>query len=78
MTVIEILQSVQFVVNQEGDPTAAVLDIKVWEAILSMLEDAEDIQIIRNRVQNWRIKEGWTAWEDFEAELDADALPTVD
>lgn len=78
MTVMEILQSVQFVVNQEGNPTAAVLDIKVWEAILSMLEDAEDIQIIRNRVQNWRIKEGWTAWEDFEAELDANALPTVD
>ena len=78
MTVTEILQSVQFVVNQEGKPTAAMLDISVWEAFLSMLEDLEDIELVRDRMKGWRIKEGWTRWEDFEAELETNALPAVD
>lgn len=74
MTVSEILQSIQFVIGQDGKPTAALLDIKAWEAFLSMLEDIEDTALIRNRMKNWRSKEGWTRWEDFEA----DALSTVD
>lgn len=78
MTVTEILQSVQFVVNQEGKPTAAVVDISVWEAFLSVLEDLEDVELVRDRMKGWRIKEGWTRWKDFEAELEADALSTVD
>lgn len=78
MTVTEILQSVQFVVGQDGEPTAAVLDIRAWEAFLSLLEDIEDVELIRDRLKNWRSKEGWTRWKDFEAELETDALPTVD
>lgn len=77
MTVTEILQSVQFVVDRDGKPTAAMLDINVWEAFLSLLESIEDVGLIRDRMKNWRSKEGWTRWEDFEAELEADALPTV-
>jgi len=78
MTVTEILQSVQFVVDREGKPTAAVLDMRTWEAFLSMLEDMEDIGLLRDRLKNWRSKEGWTCWEDFEATLGTDALSTVD
>ncbi len=78
MTVAEILQSVQFIVGQEGKPTAVVLDIQTWEALLSMLEDMEDVQLVRDRLNNWQTKEGWTHWEEFEAELDPDALSTVD
>ena len=77
MTIAEILQSVQFVVDQDGKPTAAVLDIRAWEAFLLMLEDIEDADLIRDRLKNWRSKEGWTRWEDFESELETDALPTV-
>jgi hypothetical protein len=77
MTVAEILQSVQFVVSQEGKPTAAILDISAWEAFLSMLEDLEDVELVRERMKNWRVKEGWTRWENFEAELEDDALPGV-
>lgn len=78
MTVSEILQSVQFIVGQEGKPTAVVLDIEAWEALLSMLEDVEDVQLVRDRLSNWQTKEGWTRLEEFEAEPDADGLSTVD
>jgi hypothetical protein len=78
MTVSEILQSVQFVVDQEGRPTAAILDMKAWEAFLSVLEDAEDAELLRDRLKNWRSKQGWTRWEDFDAEMESDALPSVD
>jgi len=74
MTVTEILKSMQFVVDREGKPTAALLDMDAWNAFVSMLEDIEDIELIRERMKNWRSKEGWTRWENFEAELEADAL----
>jgi hypothetical protein len=78
MTVAEILQSVQFIVGQEGKPTAVVLDIQTWEALLSVLEDVEDVQLVRDRLNNWQAKEGWTRWEEFETEPDPDGLSTVD
>lgn len=78
MTITEILKSMQFVVDHDGKPTAALLDMSVWEAFVSMLEDMEDVELIRKRMKNWRSKEGWTSWEDFEAEIDADGLSTVD
>jgi hypothetical protein len=74
MTVTEILKSVRFVVDQEGKPTAALLDISAWEAFLAVLEDIEDVELIRDRMKHWRSKVGWTRWEDFEAELEADGL----
>ena len=42
MTVTEVLQSAHFVVDHDGKPTAVVLDIAVWDAFLSALEDVED------------------------------------
>ena len=74
MTVAEVLQSAHFVVDHEGKPTAVVLDIAVWEALLSALEDIEDDELIRDRLKNWRTKQGWTRWEDFESELEDDAF----
>lgn len=78
MTVAEILHSVQFVVDRNGQPTAAILDMKAWEVFLSLLEDVEDVELIRQRMENWGNKQGWTRWEDFEAEIEPDALPSVD
>ena len=77
MTVTDILKSVRFLVDQKGKPTAVVLDMDAWEAFLSMLEDVEDAELIRERTRSWRSKEGWTRWEDFEAELEADGLSTI-
>ena len=78
MTVTEILKSMKFVVDQEGKPTAVLLDMNAWEAFLSMLEDIEDAELIRERTKNWRTKEGGARWEDFEAELEADGLSALD
>lgn len=78
MTVEELLHSVQFMVDQNGKPTAAVLDIRVWEEFLDLLEDLEDAGLIRERLKHWRTKEGWSPWEDFEKELESDSLSAVD
>ena len=78
MTVTEVLQSAHFVVDHDGKPTAVVLDIAVWDAFLSALEDVEDDGLIRDRLKNWRTKQGWTRWEDVDSKLESDALPTVD
>ena len=37
MTVVEVLKSAQFVVDQEGKPKAVVLDMVVWNALLAAL-----------------------------------------
>ncbi|MDO9348430.1 MAG: hypothetical protein Q7T47_04020 [Anaerolineales bacterium] len=44
MTVTEILNSVKFVVNPDGHQSAVVVDLDVWEQIVTLLEDAEDAE----------------------------------
>jgi hypothetical protein len=78
MTITEVLQSVHFMVDQSGKPTAAVVDMPAWEAFLQALEDIEDNQLVRDRLHAWRSKAGWTAWEDFEQEMAGDDLPGLD
>ncbi|MDQ3247951.1 MAG: hypothetical protein M3Q45_01970 [Chloroflexota bacterium] len=78
MTVPEILDSVQFVVDRSGKPTAAMLEINLWAELRIILEELEDKKLIQDRLTHWRSKEGWTRWEDFEAELETDGLSTVD
>ena len=78
MTISEVFRSVQFVVDKRGERTAAVLDMQSWEAILSSLEEVEDVRLIRDRLADWRTKETWTPWEAFERELEADAVSPLD
>jgi hypothetical protein len=47
MTIAEILSSVKFVVNPDGQQSAVVVDMDVWEQIVTILEDAEDIEEIK-------------------------------
>ena len=78
MTISEMFQSVQFMVDKRGERTAAVLDMQSWEAILSSLEEIEDVRLIRDRLADWRTKENWTPWEAFERELEADVISSLD
>jgi len=78
MTVPEILDSVQFVVDRSGKPTAAMLDINIWADLRIILEELEDKKLIQDRLTTWRTKEGWTRWEDFEAELETNVISTMD
>ena len=51
MTVQEILESVQFVVNNQGQQTAIQMDLAAWEALRQLLEDLEDIAEIEQARQ---------------------------
>jgi hypothetical protein len=76
MTVSEIATAVQFVIGKQGEPTAALIDIATWRAIVSMLEEAEDQGLLRSyltrRSKASSPKEmGLIPWEEAEAALDA-------
>jgi hypothetical protein len=76
MTVSEIFAGVQFVVGKDGKPTAALLDIAAWRAIVDVLEEAEDQGLIRSYLArraaaNSPEEMGSIPWEQAESELDA-------
>ncbi len=79
MTAVEALKSVQFVVNTEGRPTAALLSIEAWEALINLLEDVVDMRSARQALSELQAagghpqQAGWLAWDEIEAEWDDEA-----
>lgn len=76
MTVTETLEKVQFVVGADGQPTAAVLDMPTYQSLVALLEDAEDMGLLRGYLERRRTartpaERGLIAWEQAEAILDA-------
>lgn len=66
MSVIDMLQTAEFVIDAHGNKKAVLLDYKVWEELLTLLEDWEDAEEIR------RLRESGEAaipWEQAKAEL---------
>jgi uncharacterized protein (DUF433 family) len=47
MGVTELLQGVQFLVDNDGQKKAAVLEYTIWEKLLTLLEDLEDAEAIQ-------------------------------
>jgi hypothetical protein len=47
MTTDELVQGVQFTVDQQGHITAVVLTPDLWRRIAEALEDAEDRELVR-------------------------------
>jgi len=66
MTVADILSSVKFVVNPDGQQSAVVVDLDVWEQIVILLEDTEDAEEMK---QMRSIKEEKILWEMAKKEL---------
>jgi hypothetical protein len=66
MTVADILKSVKYVVNTNGKQSAVVVDMDVWEQIVTLLEDAEDADEIR---QARVVKEEAIPWKTAKKEL---------
>jgi len=66
MTIAEILNSVKFVVNPDGHQSAVVVDMDVWEQIVTLLEDAEDAEEIK---QARSVKEESIPWKTAKKEL---------
>lgn len=71
MSVIESLQKAQFVVDANGNKMAVLLDYTVWEELLTMLEDWEDAEEVRNLRE---AGEEAIPWEQAKAELRADGV----
>lgn len=74
MTVSEVLERVLFVVDADGKPTAALVDIAIWQQIVALLEEAEDQGVVRAYLTH-RLDAGSPAelglipWEQAEAML---------
>ena len=76
MAINEVLASVQFVIGENGEPTAALVDFAVWQEIVKMLEEAEDQGLVRDYLRRRREAASpqemdLVPWEEVEAELDA-------
>jgi hypothetical protein len=68
MTVSEAVEQVQFVVGPDGQPTAALVEIGAWQALVSMLEEAEDQGLLRAYLaRRWTARSpedlGLISWE---------------
>jgi len=46
MSVTELLQAAQFLVDANGNKKAVMLDFAIWEELLTLLEDLEDAEEI--------------------------------
>ncbi|HEY3473234.1 MAG TPA: hypothetical protein VGK56_01415 [Anaerolineales bacterium] len=66
MTVSDILNSVKFVVDPDGQQSAVVVDIEVWEEIVTLLEDAEDAEEIKKAHS---VQEETIPWETVKKDL---------
>ena len=47
MTIAEILNSIKFVVEPDGHQSAVMVNLDVWEQIVTLLEDIEDAEEIK-------------------------------
>jgi hypothetical protein len=74
MTTADLLQNVQFVVDSHGQRKGALLDMAVWEEILTILEDIEDAEEMRQARQE---QDELIPWEQVLADYKA-AHPGVD
>jgi len=74
---VETLYRPSYVIGADGEPTAVLVDIATWQALIRRLEEMEDAEILREsaedlaRLARGQRPAGWKSWEEFEAELDA-------
>jgi hypothetical protein len=75
MSITELATGVQFTVDQTGKVTAVVLTPELWERIVELLEDSEDMRTARAALAALkaaggdRARAGWLKWEDVEHEV---------
>ncbi len=71
MSVYELLENPDFVVDTTGQKKSVLLDYAVWEQLLVLLEDLEDLEEIR---QLRETTEERVPWEQAKAELRAEGV----
>ncbi len=67
MTVTDILNSVKFVVDPNGQQSAVMIDMDIWEQIVTLLEDAEDAEEIKKARS---VNEETISWKKAKKDLD--------
>jgi hypothetical protein len=60
MRITEIMETVQFVVDQHGQYTAVQMDMTTWNALQQLIEDLEDMAEITHAQQE---QEETFSWE---------------
>jgi hypothetical protein len=68
VSVSEVLQQAQFLVDAEGNKKSVVFDYSLWEELLTLLEDLEDAEEIR-RLHEAGEDEEALPWEQAKEEL---------
>jgi hypothetical protein len=74
--VAELLKSVRYIVDAQGQPSAAVVDFDAWSRMIAWLEDQEDLVEAHQALRELRAagddaaRAGWPRWEDLQGELD--------
>jgi hypothetical protein len=68
MSVSEVLQQAQFLVDAKGNKKAVVFDYSLWEELLTLLEDSEDAEEIRRLREEGEAVEA-IPWEEAKEEL---------
>ena len=71
MTVGEMLQKAEFLVDSQGQRKAVVFDYELWEELLPLLEDLEDAEEII-RLRNAEVET--VSWREAKAILRAEGL----
>ena len=78
MSVAELLQAVQFVVKPDGRPAAVQMDMPTWEALLAWLEEGEDRQLVKTKLESLRRgpqASGAVRWDEARADWEAGEKP---
>ena len=68
MTLAEIIEKVQYTVDQRGKVTAVVLSPELWQRVLESLEDAEErarVSAPRGRLVQGHIEGDALRWQDI-------------
>ena len=69
MALTQVLHSVQYVVNERGERTAALLDIQAWETLVNWIETVVDTMLTGEALAELSAaggrpgQAGWLAWD---------------
>jgi hypothetical protein len=62
------LSHIQYLVDDDGRATAAVVDIALWRSLLDLVETEADVELAEERLATWSTKKDWTPWDEGESE----------
>lgn len=71
MSVHDLIQASQFLIDADGNKKGVVLEYPLWEELLTLIEDMEDAEEIRQLRES---DEEVVSWEEAKAELQAEGI----